>query len=80
MAVASAGRQQLERAIEALTQPFRSEEAQPRGSELERQRQPVEATADLFDCLRVVADSEVRTRRLCARREQLHGVTVVEWL
>jgi hypothetical protein len=41
--------QQLQAAVQPVAQGFRREELDPRGGELERQRQPVQSQADLGD-------------------------------
>ena len=72
--VARAAAQQLQPALEALQQ--RRQRQQPRavGGELDRQRQPVQARADLGDDVVVLGRRPVRARRGHARREQRRGV------
>ena len=63
--------EQLQPVIEPLPQSRRRERADTRGGELDRQRQPVERSADVRDRCRVCGrDGEIRLDGLRARLEQ----------
>ena len=73
-AVARARGEELERVVEAVAQSFRSEQADARSGELEREWESVEAPADLRDRFGVILTTEARARRLGAGREERDGI------
>ncbi len=65
--------QQGQGVLQALGDAFRGEEAHFRGGELDRQRQPLQAPADVGDGRGVLGgEGELGLDRLCAVDEQLH--------
>ena len=60
--------------VEAVAQTLGPEEPQAGGGELQRERQPIEAPANLGDDISMLGGVEVRAHRLRARREQRDGV------
>ena len=71
--------QEAEAVVEARADRRRAQRAEPRGRELERERQPVEAEADAGDVLRVLlVEREARRGGGRALDEEGHGFVVAE--